>query len=387
MKNFNLKKLIKPNKTLLGVGPMSLNCVKAASEVANRFRFPIMLIASRRQIDSRENGGGYVNNWNTENYSNFISSIDKRKNIILARDHGGPWQNNFEIEENFNLKKAMESAKKSYEVDILNNFKIIHIDTSIDTKSKKLPLKTSLERFYELFEHCNNFAKKNKKKIYFEIGTEEQSGTTNNPEELTYTLRKIFSFCKKKNFDRPFFVVIQSGTKVAETRNVGSFESPLRIENELPVEIQLPKMIEICKKNKIHMKEHNADYLSNQSLSMHPKLGIHAANVAPEFGVEETKGLIKILEKNKKTKFLEEFYEISYNSKKWKKWLVPNSKTSKVEKAIISGHYVFSDNKFKILKKKISGYFSKKNIDLDKYLQKCVEKSIVRYAKNFNWMK
>ena len=79
MKNFNLKKLIKPNKTLLGVGPMSLNCVKAASEVANRFRFPIMLIASRRQIDSRENGGGYVNNWNTENYSNFISSIDKRK--------------------------------------------------------------------------------------------------------------------------------------------------------------------------------------------------------------------------------------------------------------------------------------------------------------------
>ena len=387
MKKFNLKKLIKPNKTLLGVGPMSLNCVKAASEVANKFKFPIMLIASRRQIDSRENGGGYVNNWNTENYSNFISSIDKRNKIILARDHGGPWQNNFEIEKNLNLKKAMESAKKSYEVDILNNFKIIHIDTSIDIKSKKLSLKTSLERFYELFEHCNNFAKKNKKKIYFEVGTEEQSGTTNNPEELTYTLRKIFSFCKKNNFDRPFFVVIQSGTKVAETRNVGSFESPLRIENELPVEIQLPKMIEICKKNKIYMKEHNADYLSNQSLSMHPKLGIHAANVAPEFGVEETKGLIKILEKNKKTKFLEEFYEISYNSKKWKKWLVPNSKTSKVEKAIISGHYVFSDNKFKILKKKNSGYFSKKNIDLDKYLQKCVEKSIIRYAKNFNWMK
>ena len=51
MKNFNLKKLIKPNKTLLGVGPMSLNCVKAASEVANKFKFPIMLIASRRQID------------------------------------------------------------------------------------------------------------------------------------------------------------------------------------------------------------------------------------------------------------------------------------------------------------------------------------------------
>ena len=69
-----VENLIKPNKTLLGVGPMSLNCVKAASEVSNKFKFPLMLIASRRQIDSAENGGGYVNNWNTKEYSNFIST-------------------------------------------------------------------------------------------------------------------------------------------------------------------------------------------------------------------------------------------------------------------------------------------------------------------------
>ena len=66
------------------------------------------------------------------------------------------------------------------------------------------------------------------------------------------------------------------------------------------------------------MKEHNADYLSNHSLSLHPKLGIHATNVAPEFGVEETKALIEILKKHRQTKFLENFYEISYNSKNGK---------------------------------------------------------------------
>ena len=43
-----------------------------------------------------------------------------------------------------------------------------------------------------------------------------------------------------------------------ETKNVGSFESPLRVKNELPVEIQLPKMIEICNEHNIYMKEHNA---------------------------------------------------------------------------------------------------------------------------------
>ena len=96
----DLRNLIKPNKTLLGVGPMSVNCVNAASRLSNTFKFPIMLIASRRQIDSDENGGGYVNNWNTENYSNYVSSLDKKNKIILARDHGGPWQNNIEIKKN-----------------------------------------------------------------------------------------------------------------------------------------------------------------------------------------------------------------------------------------------------------------------------------------------
>lgn len=387
MPEINLKNIIRPNKTLLGIGPMSLNCVNAANRLANKFKFPTILIASRRQIDSKDNGGGYVNNWNTENYSEYIRSIDKKNKIILARDHGGPWQNNIEIKKNYNLKKAMESAKKSFEVDILNNFKIIHIDTSIGKNNTTVTAEDSLERFYELFEHCNIFAKKNKKKVFFEIGTEEQSGTTNTPDELNYTLHKIFSFCAKKKFEKPLFVVIQSGTKVAETRNIGSFESPLRIENELPVEIQLPKMIEICSKNKIFMKEHNADYLSNHSLSLHPKLGIHAANVAPEFGITETKALIEILKKYKQTKYLEDFYQISYNSKKWKKWLVKESKTNKIDKAIIAGHYIFSTERFRILKSKIVKYFHTKNINLDNYLQKSIERSIMRYAKNFNLVK
>ena len=79
--------------TLLGVGPMSKNCVDATIELANQYKTPLMLIASRRQIDSEEFGGGYVENWTTQEFSNYISSQDKQNNIILARDHGGPWQN------------------------------------------------------------------------------------------------------------------------------------------------------------------------------------------------------------------------------------------------------------------------------------------------------
>ena len=74
---------------------------------------------------------GYVNNWDTKKFSNYVKSKDK-KNIILARDHGGPWQNNIEIENKYNFKDAMDSAKLSFERDIQNDFNIIHIDTSVD---------------------------------------------------------------------------------------------------------------------------------------------------------------------------------------------------------------------------------------------------------------
>ena len=39
------------------------------------------------------------------------------------------------------------------------------------------------------------------------------------------------------------------------------------------------------------LKEHNADYLSDNALKWHKKFGIHGANVAPEFGVCETKAI------------------------------------------------------------------------------------------------
>ena len=101
------------------------------------------------------------------------------------------------------------------------------------------------------------------------------------------------------------------------------------------------------------MKEHNADYLSNDSLKWHPRIGIHAVNVAPEFGVTETRTLIDILKKNNLNKELNSFYEISYKSGKWKKWMKKNTTKSYKEKAIISGHYVFSKREFIELKKHV----------------------------------
>jgi hypothetical protein len=90
------------NCTLLCIGPMSKNCVDATIELADQYKSPLMLIASRRQIDSEQFGGGYVENWSTKQFSDYVRSKDINKNIILARDHRGPWQNELEKNKNMN---------------------------------------------------------------------------------------------------------------------------------------------------------------------------------------------------------------------------------------------------------------------------------------------
>jgi hypothetical protein len=368
--------------TLLGVGPMSANCVDAAIDLANEYAIPLMLIASRRQIDSQQFNGGYVNNWTTSKFANYVKTKDKNTNIILSRDHGGPWQNNEEKKQNLNLDLAMKSAKESYKEDIDAGFKILHIDTSIDIH--KTPSQNEvLERLFELYEYCWSYALDKGKEIIFEIGTEEQSGSTNTPDELDFTLSSMEKFCKKNKFPSPTFVVIQTGTRVMEMRNVGSFDSPLRIFNEIPSEIQVPKMIEICKKYNIFMKEHNTDYLSDIALSWHPRLGIHAANVAPEFGVAETKAFLKIMEDNDLTSQANKFIELSYNSKKWDKWMLPKTTASDRDRSIISGHYIFSTPECLELKKEVRQHLKSKRIDLDSYLYDQVKKSIFRYLDCF----
>ena len=380
MKNFLKNFIENKKKTLLGVGPMSKNCVDACCEIASP-TIPLMLIASRRQIDSEEFGGGYVQNWTTSDFSKYV--LKKNKNIILCRDHGGPWQNNLEIENKLNLRDAMKSAKISYQRDIDNNFKIIHIDTSINYSKKKLTLKESLNRLFELIIFCHDYAQKKNKKILFEVGTEEQSGTTNTFEEIDFFLNQITNFCKKEKLEKPAFIVLQTGTKVMEMENVGSFESDLRIKYEIPPEIQIFKVLELCKKYGIWMKEHNGDYLSNESLKWHPLLGIHAVNVAPEFGVEETKKFIEILNFYNLKKIKEQFLNLSYSSNKWKKWLKENSKATDFEKSIISGHYVFSDPKFYEIKKQAQKTLKNKKINIDKILRLHVKSKIIRYLEHF----
>jgi len=379
----NLKRLVQRKKcTLLGVGPMSVNCVDATIELAKEHDVPVLMIASRRQIDSDLFGGGYVNNWTTQAFANYVTSKNQKGQVLLARDHGGPWQNIMEVEQKLCLRRAMLSAKASYKADIDAGFQVLHIDPSLDIHG--VPnVDEVLDRVYELYEFCWHEAQRSGKKVVFEVGTEEQSGSTNSEESLEYTLAAIKKFCVRNKIPAPTFVVVQCGTKVMEMRNVGCFESTLCVENDVLAPIQLQRMLAICNMYGVLMKEHNTDYLSNEALQMHPRLGIHAANVAPEFGVTESKALVTVLEANGLSDLSEQFLSISLESKKWEKWMLDGTKADAREKALIAGHYVFSAPAVVELKAKAANELLKIGINLELYLKDQLKLSIFRYMQHF----
>lgn len=354
-------------RTLLGVGPMSVNCVDAVIELANEHDVLIMLIASRRQVDSEEFGGGYVNDWTTRELARYVRSLDKREMVILARDHGGPWQSDREA--GLDLRQAMESAKRSYQADLDAGFQVIHIDPSLDPTGSP-SVDVILQRIFELYEFC---CSKAQHEVAFEIGTEEQSQGITSPEELTYVLEMMTTFCKSHKLPFPTFVVCQTGSLVRETSNVGYFNGDL-----------LAKVVATCNKYKILLKEHNADYLSDDALKQRPLLGVHAANVAPEFGVTESRALVSLLEESGLTRLADHFLTLAFKSGKWKKWMLPDTVATDRERALIAGHYVFSTPACIELREKAGRVLAKRGIKLERYLKDRVKQSVLRYLHNFN---
>jgi hypothetical protein len=55
----------KKRATILCVGVMSRNTVDAVIELSNEYDVPLVLIASRRQVEIDQFGGGYANNLST----------------------------------------------------------------------------------------------------------------------------------------------------------------------------------------------------------------------------------------------------------------------------------------------------------------------------------
>ena len=363
---------------------MSRNCVDAAIELANEQRTFLILIASRRQIDGASFGGGYVNNWTTPQFAEYVRQRDRGRFVLLARDHGGPWQHDSEMSRELDRHSAMDSARESFEADIEAGFDILHIDPNHNpTGMMAADLDEFTERTKELLYSCRQFARRQGRDVSIEIGTDEGQIGGAEPWQIEHMVEDVFAFCRSEGLEQPGFLVVQAGTKVMEMRNVGQLDEQIRTCGEVPPDAALHSLMAICRRHGLLMKEHNADYLSDAPLKWHPRRGVDSANVAPEFGVAETCALVGVLRQLGQQRLEERFLTSAFESRKWEKWMLPDTTASDRDRAIIAGHYVFSSQEFAEIRRDAEQAAASAGIALDDLLRTTVKKRIARYLENF----
>jgi fructose/tagatose bisphosphate aldolase len=286
------------------IGPMSKNIVDAIVEFCSNTDNTIGLIPSRRQV---EWDGGYVNNWTTEEFSSYVTTLP------LQRDHGGPGQGN-------NDDDGFESL--AYDA---KHFQLIHIDPW-----KKYPEYTDgLEKTIEMIKFAYNI----NPNLIFEVGTEQaiRPFEAGELDQLVIDLQVALS---KEVYQQIKYLVIQSGTSLKGTNQTGEYNSD-----------RLKEMVKIAKRHDLISKEHNGDYIPVETIKEKFDLGLDCINIAPEFGLIET---LTYLSEIKDEKTFDKFWKICYDSKRWVKWVNPgfDPYINKEQLIKICGHYVLSNPEF-----------------------------------------
>jgi hypothetical protein len=279
--------------------PMSKNIVDAIIELnSNDFA----LIPTRRQIDY---DGGYVNNWNTKSFVDYVKS---KSNIIIGRDHSGP-----------NQGKEIDNGYISYHNDV-NLIDIIHIDPWKNKENIDNGIDETIDTISYLFYFNSN--------LKYEVLTEEAIKYFS-ISDVEYMLNKLKTKLNSDVFDNIEFVVIQSGVglDLVKQKNTGNFNLD-----------RLKQMVDVCTKFGKKTKEHNGDYLSYDELKFRFDNGVSALNIGPEIAQIETLTYLEYMTEEQ----INEFYDICFKSDKWKRWIKNDFDFSNKKELIkVCGHYCF----------------------------------------------
>ena len=311
----------KKPETNLCVGPMTINTIKSIDKFSKENKKKIFIICSRNQIENKALGGGYVNNFSTEDFAKYIKKL-KNSSLILGRDHGGPFTSD---KKSNSFKKEIINCKKSFKSDIKAGFGLIHIDTSF-TKNHKF--KVALD----LYNFCFKISQKYRKKISYELGVNFHGDKFNKNE-----FNKIINnFCKLKNVK---FITGTTGSKINNSKQVGKFMK----DNSKLMSKKLANF-------DVLIKDHNCDFLNKKQINLRKKCGIYSFNIGPELAYAENDILYDFGMKSKNKSF-KIFFKQVLKSKKWKKWCNRNSPNRL--KFSSSAHYLYNETSFLDFKKNI----------------------------------
>lgn len=387
--------------TLLGIGPMSENFLRASLEISKEKDFPLMYIASRNQVDAYKFGGGYVFHADQKKFRDKIEAICEEigydNAYYLCRDHGGPWQRDKERNDHLAVDEAMKLGKLSYKTDIEAGFDLLMIDPTKDPFEigKVIPLDTVIDRTVELIDYCEKVRKEaGLPEIGYEVGTEETNGGLTSTEKYETFITRLEVELTKRGLPMPTFIVGQTGTLTRKTEQVGTFNFKNAYD-----------LAQMAKKYGVGLKEHNGDYLDDVTLLEHIPSEITATNVAPQYGTVETRAYLHLagveaklvqyglVEEASKTRDVLLVHAIK--SERWRKWMVGDQTKLTVDEIMkdeelseeildIAGHYTFNDEEVKAEIQKMYANLAKHHIDGNRYVIDSIKRPIRDYAECYN---
>lgn len=341
--------------TLLGVGPMSVAVVDAALEAAIEHDAPMVFIPSRNQVEGAAPGGGYVEGWDPRTFRRHLRHrLEAYRHsglVYVGRDHGGPWQRDDEYAAGIAWEDALASALASYQRDLDAGFDYLHIDTARDPHLPgPVPLDLAAERAVTVLAHVEASRKQaGLPEVDYEVSLEQANGDISEVRSFDYFLEALLARIDRRGLPRPLFMVGNTGTLTKAGLNLGTVD--FQVTGELA---------DLAQRHRVILKEHNADYLTDDVLARHPDARIGMANVAPEFGKLETEALLQlaVLEAAacrrrglEPSGFEQVLTERVVRSHRWRKWLPVGAdadgwlRDEELRGALVAcnGHYFFSD--------------------------------------------
>ncbi|HCO68491.1 MAG TPA: hypothetical protein DIT04_12140 [Dysgonomonas sp.] len=379
-------------RTLLAVCPNSMSVIKASLRAAKRNNAPIKYAATLNQIDGDGGYTGLTQKQFTKMLEIEASRINYKGQYIVAIDHGGPWLKDIQAKEKWDIDKAMNGVKKSFEDAVLAGYDLLHVDPTVDIHIEKdsvIDIRVVASRTVELIAHVEKFRKQNNlPAISYEVGTEEVEGGLADEKTFDLFLELLRDGLKNAGLQKvwPCFIVGKVGTDL----------HTIVFDKEVA-----RKLTAKAAKYGSFIKGHYTDAVENPY--DYPLCGIGAANVGPEFTISEYKALMELEELERiyhtegkvaaLSNIQAELKQAVIDSNRWQKWLKAGEKGKQLHELaperqewIIQTccRYIYQNPEIIAARLRLYENLGNLGIDAEEIVLSTIERDMDKYFNAFN---
>lgn len=379
-------------RTLLAVCPNSMSVIKASLRAAKRNNAPIKYAATLNQIDGDGGYTGLTQKQFTKMLEIEASRINYKGQYIVAIDHGGPWLKDIQAKEKWDIDKAMNGVKKSFEDAVLAGYDLLHVDPTVDIHIEKdsvIDIRVVASRTVELIVHVEKFRKQNNlPAVSYEVGTEEVEGGLADEKTFDLFLELLRDGLKNAGLQKvwPCFIVGKVGTDLHTT----VFDKEVA-----------RKLTAKAAKYGSYIKGHYTDAVENPY--DYPLCGIGAANVGPEFTISEYKALMELEELERiyhtegkvaaLSNIQAELKQAVIDSNRWQKWLKAGEKGKQLHELaperqewIIQTccRYIYQNPEIIAARLRLYENLGNLGIDAEEIVLSTIERDMDKYFNAFN---